>query len=151
MAKENVTPDLYIKRPYYGAFKEFGWKEKDWGWGISLEKLGKLEARGLLYITVRLEKTTDIFEVVTAELRRRIEKRGSYNYNGSTRCGYITKSDLFELARNASKVEVAETKEAKNASDGLLEILEIDLSPKQDLWSDVGVENNFEDTNRAEV
>jgi hypothetical protein len=88
--------------------------------------------------------------VVTAELRRRIEKRGSYNYNGSTRCGYITKSDLFELARSASKVVASETKEAESTSDGLFE-LEIDLSPKQDLWSDVGVENNFEDTNRAEV
>lgn len=103
MAKHNATPDLYIKRPYYGAFKEFGWKDKDWGWGISLEKLEKLEEKGTPFITVGLEKPTDVFEVGIDQLKQRIEKRGSYNNNGITRCGYITKSDLFELARKASK------------------------------------------------
>lgn len=103
MTKTNVTPDLYIKRPYYGAFKEFGWKDKDWGWGISLEKLEKLEEKGTPFITVELQKPTDIFEVDVSQLKQRIKKRGSYNRNGSATCGYITKSDLFELARKASK------------------------------------------------
>lgn len=90
--------DLYIKRPYYGAFKEFGWKNKDWGYGIATSKLEKLESQGKKYITVQLDGA-DVYEVELPKLKRRIGLRNSYNVNGRERCGYVTKSDIYELAR----------------------------------------------------
>lgn len=107
--------DLHIKRPYYGAFREFGWKQKDWGYGVALSKLQKLENTGKTTLTIQLEKP-DTFEVELVKLKRRIQLRNSYNVNGKERCGYLTKSDIYELARR-HKNGVAEVEHTNRAED----------------------------------
>lgn len=98
VTKSNDTPDLFIKRPYYGAHKEFGWTDKNWGWGIADDKIDKLEGEGKDNIVIVLEKPSHKYKVPLSELRKTIRGRNSYNVNGNVRCGYVTEYDIAEIA-----------------------------------------------------
>lgn len=101
MSKTKDTPELFIKRPYYGAYKEFGWTDKDWGWGFADDKLDTLEKQGKQTIYVVLGKPSHRYKVKTQGLREAIKQKGSYNRNGKFVCGYLTE---YEVAKTAELV-----------------------------------------------
>lgn len=108
MSKQNDTPDLFIKRPYYGAHKEFGWEDKYWGWGIADDKVEKLEHDGKTNVVIVLEKPSHRYRVPLEGLKKAIKRRGSYNVNGKTRCGYVTEYDVAELSETTQGRKRAE-------------------------------------------
>lgn len=95
---------LHIKQLFWNAPKEFknlGWKEGEAGVGIAL---AKIEARADKHIIpIRICKDERIYKVSPPLLANRIKLRGCYNQNGSFRVGYVTKSDIYDLARQSKE------------------------------------------------
>ena len=96
--------DIDIKQLFFSASKAF--KDKSWvggeaGIGFAVNKLKKKSHKP--QIVVRVAHDDRVFVVPTNKLIQKIEEKDCFNYNGSQLCGYITKSDLYSLARASKK------------------------------------------------
>lgn len=97
---------LHIKQLFWNAPKEFkdrGWQKGEAGVGIALAKIDARADKSL--IPIRICKDEKIYKVSPPLLANRIKLRGCYNQNGNFRVGYITKSDIYDLARQSKEGE----------------------------------------------
>lgn len=73
-----------------------------------MDKLENLEKKGLEYVDIELQKPEDTYKVKLTHLKAKLKKRNSFNQNGPTLCGYVTKPDITELARRIKGTNRAE-------------------------------------------
>lgn len=87
---------IRIKQPLWGASKIFKWNDHQPGWGIALDKVRDEAQRGNEYVNLEVQGV--VYPTPITGLQRKLKERHSYNQNGSHLCGYLTLTDIQELA-----------------------------------------------------
>jgi len=83
------------------AFKHKGWQRGEAGIGFAVAKVQQKTDKPA--ISIKVAHDDNIYKVSPKRLLAKIEEKDCYNKNGRFICGYITKNDLFSLARGSKE------------------------------------------------
>jgi hypothetical protein len=113
------TQNLHIKYLFYSAHKAFkakGWKSGEPGVGIAIDKLEKYRSTSSQPVAIRLCNEPKSYVVDPTKLLGVVKKKGCFNNNGNHLCGYVTKSDIYRLARGSKTAvdSIEDTSTARN-------------------------------------
>jgi len=90
---------LFFSAP--NAFKHKGWQRGEAGIGFAVTKIQQKADKPVISIKVAYDD--NIYKVSPRRLLAKIKEKNCYNKNGRFICGYITKNDLFSLARGSKQ------------------------------------------------
>lgn len=103
LSETNQAADLEIKRLFFSAPKAFSnkqWPPQEAGVGIAIQKLDKLDKQN---VSIKIVYDDGVFNVSRTALQEKIKERDCYNRNGRFLCGYLTRNDVYTLARALKK------------------------------------------------
>lgn len=94
---------MEIKRLFYSAPKAFAykkWPKQEAGVGLAIKKIEKINKPT---ISLKIVYDEQVFDVPRNALIEKIKQRDCYNKNGRFLCGYLTRNDIYSLARSLKK------------------------------------------------